>query len=443
MRRRASAISAWWCRAAAGGVLERAEGGLVEDALQGFVAAAGAPQVADLAGLFEDRGEPGCGGEPVGCGEAADAACLGDELGGQRRPHAGQAADEGGVRVAGERLLELRVERGQSLADGERLLGELAHQVGGDSLARDGGALRSRGGDRLLGEPLDVGLSQLAGTQEVAEEPRLAGASDLGRRGVPAQEPEARFAGRVDDLLEAGMDRGEQVAQPAESARLVGDKLASAPDQEAQLGIELAAELERPQIVAAADELGDHARVARVALVLAAGRALPGPVDREARHVDEHQPSFGKHRREQRRDPADHVDADGRGTVLALKPEKLVEQRLDRRRPIADATAQEHLARLSVDRRRPVELLRDVDPNRHPHLAPFVAGNHAQSLRAVLALHSDWSQSPISGREEKAEQGVVPPEPSTAASMKTIPAPPAHPALDIRSAGHEQKGRAA
>src|SRR5438876_3071888 len=66
---------------AAGGVAERAEGGLVEHALEGFVAASGALQVADLSGLAEHGCQSGGGGELVWRGEAADAACLGDEFG--------------------------------------------------------------------------------------------------------------------------------------------------------------------------------------------------------------------------------------------------------------------------------------------------------------------------------------------------------------------------
>jgi hypothetical protein len=44
--------------------------------------------------------------------------------------------------------------------------------------------------------------------------------------------------------------------------------------------------------------------------------------------------------------------------------------------------------------------------------------------RAVFALHSDESQSLISGRGGVAVPGDLPPEPSWAASRKTIPAPP-------------------
>jgi hypothetical protein len=87
----------------AGGVPERAEGGLEEDALERFVAAGGAFEVADLARLLEHGREAGGGGELVGGGEALDASCLGDELGREGGPHPRQAADEGRVRVLVER----------------------------------------------------------------------------------------------------------------------------------------------------------------------------------------------------------------------------------------------------------------------------------------------------------------------------------------------------
>jgi len=47
-----------------------------------------------------------------------------------------------------------------------------------------------------------------------------------------------------------------------------------------------------------------------------------------------------------------------------------------------------------------------------------------QPAHAVVALHSDDPQSPISGRDGLAVPGDLPPEPSSAASMTTIPAPP-------------------
>ena len=146
---------------------ERAEGGLVEDPLEGLVAAERAPEEADLAGLAQHRRDAGGRGEGVGGAEAREGACLGDELGGEHGPHAGQAADEGGVRVAGEQRLELAVERGEPGAGRQRLDGEFPDQTGGHALARHGDVLLTCGGQRLVGQRLDMGHA--AGGLEVAE----------------------------------------------------------------------------------------------------------------------------------------------------------------------------------------------------------------------------------------------------------------------------------
>jgi taurine dioxygenase len=63
-------------------------------------------------------------------------------------------------------------------------------------------------------------------------------------------------------------------------------------------------------------------------------------------------------------------------------------------------------------------------------------------LPPVLALHSDGPQSLISSPEEVAGQGDEPPKPSRAASMKTIPAPPAQ-SQSRELPGRTQEGRAA
>src|SRR5262249_16041030 len=56
---------------------------------------------------------------------------------------------------------------------------------------------------------------------------------------------------------------------------------------------------------------------------------------------------------------------------------------------------------------------------------PFSHGG-VQPLPAVLALHSDGSQSLISSQKEAARQAAEPPKPSRTAVVKAIPAPLAH-----------------
>ena len=92
---------------AAVGVAERAEGGLVEDPLEALVAAGGPAQESGFAGLAQDWRHARGRGERIGGAEAGEIACLGDEFRGEHDPHAGQAADEGRVRVAFEQRLQL------------------------------------------------------------------------------------------------------------------------------------------------------------------------------------------------------------------------------------------------------------------------------------------------------------------------------------------------
>ena len=63
-----------------------AEGGLVEDTLEGFVAAIGAPERPGLSGLAQDGRKAGSGGHGVGGTKAGDVACRGNELSREHRP---------------------------------------------------------------------------------------------------------------------------------------------------------------------------------------------------------------------------------------------------------------------------------------------------------------------------------------------------------------------
>ena len=87
-------------------MVERAEGGLVEDAFEPLVAAVGSAQEPGSARLSQHRRHSSGRGECVGGAEPGEIARLGDELCGKHGPHAGQAADEGRVRVALEQRLE-------------------------------------------------------------------------------------------------------------------------------------------------------------------------------------------------------------------------------------------------------------------------------------------------------------------------------------------------
>ena len=125
-------------------MVKRAEGGLVEDAFEPLVAAARPSEEAGATGLSQHWRHSSGRGECVGGAEAGEIACLGDELCGQHGPHAGQAADEGRVRVALEQRLQLAIELDEAGAAGQRLIGEFADQARGHAFGRGGDGLLSR-----------------------------------------------------------------------------------------------------------------------------------------------------------------------------------------------------------------------------------------------------------------------------------------------------------
>jgi hypothetical protein len=140
---------------------------------------------ADLAGLAQHRGQPSGRGQRIGRAEAGKGACLGDELGGQHGPHAGQATDEGRIRVALEQLGQVAVELQDALAAGQGLGGQLADQPGGQSLPRDRQLLGHRGGKGPVGKgPVGKGLDltgrQPTGGLQMVDQPLAAGGADLG-----------------------------------------------------------------------------------------------------------------------------------------------------------------------------------------------------------------------------------------------------------------------
>jgi hypothetical protein len=147
--------------------------------------------------------------------------------------------------VALERRLD-GVEGGEALPGRPGLAGQLADDLGGDALGgqRDRLGLRRREG--IVGEPLDMRPRQMPGLGDVLDEPAATRPADLGRGHVARKQSLRALLGRVDDPLEAGVDRGEQVAQAPDPPRLVGDQLAPAGDQQPDLGVELARRLDRP-----------------------------------------------------------------------------------------------------------------------------------------------------------------------------------------------------
>src|SRR5437763_1046253 len=259
---------------AARGAGERAERRLVEDPLEALVAAKRAPQEADLARLPEHGSQPGGRGERVGVSEAIADAYLGDELRREDHPHAGQAADEGAVRVDGKHLGELGVDLPEPLAHGQRLAGEFPHQVRGDALPGQGDLLPLRGLERGRRDGLHVPRPTGPQVTRQSSTPRVA---NLRGRHVAGQQAEAALVCEVERAFQAGVNAAQEIVETGEAAGLLCDEIAAAADQQLQLGERLLLDCDRPQVPAAANLLGNHTGVAWIALRLAAGGSLPPP----------------------------------------------------------------------------------------------------------------------------------------------------------------------
>jgi hypothetical protein len=341
--------------------------------------------------------------------------------------------------VALEQLGQVAVQLQDALAAGQGLRGQLADQPGGQPLARDGQLLGHRGGKGPVGKGLDLAGRQPTGGLQVRDEPVAAGGADLGGRDVAADQPQPTLGGQVQHPFQPRVDADQQVVQAGQAAGLLNLQVAAPTDQQPQPKVQLAGGLDGPQVAAGADLLGDHPGITRVAVVLAAGGALAGPVDRQPRDVDQPQPGRQKHRLGQPSDAADHIQADDR---LLTQRIQVIDQPLERGGVVGHALVQHDLAEV-IDGGGPVDVLGDVDPNPDPHRLPPAAAVVALPSLTGIALHSDWSQSLISGPGRAAGQGELHHKPSTAASMTTIPTPPAHPDPATNQPRCELKGRTA
>jgi hypothetical protein len=276
---------------------------------------------------------------------------------------AGQAADEGRVRVGAEPFLDGAVDGGEPVAGGKRLAGDLADHLGAQPTARNEGALRPGGGDGVLGQCLDA--AQVGGgLEDAAGDARRPGGTDLVGRRVEAEKDEAGLGGDVDAPLERWEERGQQIADAPGAPGLIDDEVAPARDQQPELGVEFAGRLDGAQVAPGPGQLGNHRGVFRIALGLAAARALPGTVHGQARRVHDGDPGLGQHRREQARHTAEHVEGDDRPVGVDRLDAR--DQRGDRLRVIGDRKTEQRIGVL-VDRRGPVDLLGDVDADEDGH----------------------------------------------------------------------------
>jgi hypothetical protein len=201
-------------------------------------------------------------------------------------PHPRQALDEGRVRVAVEKRLQIGVNEIAPLAGHQGLGGKLLDQPRPRSGAGHVEALDFCHGDGVFGEGLGRAHAWIGFRQPADDEARL-GVAQLVGSGEQAQENEAGLGLHVDAALQRRKEGREQIAQAGETARLIDDDLAPPADEQADVDVDLGLDLHRAQVWAGSRQIGDGRGVTRVGLVLAAACALPRAIDREAWRVDD------------------------------------------------------------------------------------------------------------------------------------------------------------
>ena len=221
-------------------------------------------------------------------------------------------------------------------------------------------------------------------------------------------EMQRAFGLEIEAGFQAGKDADEQVVHACQALGLSLDQIAASADEQPDLEVDLGGGLDRAQIGAGANLVGDGAGVARVGLVLAADGALAGTVDGQARDVNQREAGCRQHGLCQAGDAAHDVEADAdgaaratasRSTSAAMAVGVFGSLRSIRTTPSASMAVTQWISlAMSIPTLMLHGALRRLKV-RHP-------------ARAVVALHSDGSQSLISGRGGMAVPGDLPPEPS-------------------------------
>jgi hypothetical protein len=414
---------------------QRGEGGLIEDTLEVFVASRGASQEAHFARLPQHGGESCRRSKRIAGVEAFDGACLRDELGGKHGPHAGQATNEGRIRVQRESLLDLSVDCGYALERLESFFGELADEAGAKGLAGQADRLPLRASASRCDELADV-FARRVNAEQLAQA-RFARLPKRRRCAVGAQKQESRLGGQIQRLLKLGKNRSEQVVHARQAAGLFLGEVTPTRDEQPQLQVELGVRLDGPQVASGSHLIGNDSGITRITLGFASDRTLSSAIDGEPRDVNEIEAGLQQHGLRKRGNAAEHVNADANrhGQITKLGHE--VHEVL---RGVCELAVEQDAA-CAVDGRDPVQFLSDVDTDESAQATSSLADDR-HPFFAVFALQSDGSRSLISGRKGKDGKGEMPPEPSRAASMRTIPSRRRNAIVPRMTAGIE-KGRAA
>ena len=104
--------------------------------------------------------------------------------------------------------------------------------------------------------------SDASGAQDVLCQSAAPRVPDFGRGDVTSQQLLAGLGRQVHRALQAGVDARQQIVQPVDPARLIADQIATAGNEQPDLGIQLTGRLDRPQFAAMANLVGDDPRPA-------------------------------------------------------------------------------------------------------------------------------------------------------------------------------------
>lgn len=404
---------------AAVGVCKRGEGCLVEDPFEGLVAAIGAPGGAGLSGLAQDGSEACGSGQRIGVAEPSDISGQRDELCREHGPHSRQALNEGPIRVAVKEGFQVLVDCSNPHLGSQRFFGEFLDQTSTHCGSGNVDHLLASGGNCCGGNGLDIAYGG-RDPVELLDDLPFAGDADFFRVCELGQEDKAGLRGWVDQPLKCRKERPQHVAYAGGAACLVGDEVLASRNEQTDIGVDLADRLDCPQVRARSCQLGDNGGILRVGLGLSAAYALSCPVDGETGRVDEPEACFADHGADKRCHAAEHVERNG--NVVRAQGFDPLDETGDCGRIVVDGHREDDIG-IAVDGAGPMGLLGNVDTDEQLHGHLPGSGCPRQPGIAVVALHSDGSHSLISGRTGRRERVDMPPEPSRAASMMSMPAP--------------------
>jgi hypothetical protein len=313
----------------------------------------------------------------VGAIEDREIAHGHQELSPKERPDAGQASEDLGLGALEKTGCYLLVQSGEALLEGEDLVGDFRDDAGGDLLGRQLDVLGPGGGEGLFGEgvgPIDATLLEVGGY------PLMPRPADLRWALVTGEEEQGTFGVEVQGTLESGEKRQERLPETGYGAGLVDEEVASASEEELQLGEGVLPGSKLGEVSSHTGLIGDDAGVPLVGLGLSAVGGA-GTVHGEAGDVVHPLPALPEQRQKQRRASTGLVD--GPYEVLG-EGERLVDERREAPLVVFDPAGEELGAR-GVEHMNPVELLSGVDAD-----PGFVHGNlHLPWLAGTSILPSE------------------------------------------------------